>query len=140
MKSWMVTLETLPDIIPELLDEIGTARVVLVEGPMGAGKTTLVSEVCKYLKIKDVSSSPTYAIINEYHYDQNGTTKKIHHMDLYRLTSIEEAINIGIEEYLDQDQYCFIEWPTIIEPFLPQTFRKIEIQLTADFKRNIILL
>ena len=140
MKSWIVTIETLPAIIPELLADITPAWVVLLEGPMGSGKTTLISEICKYLQSDDAASSPTYAIINEYQYHQAGQVKKIHHMDLYRLQSIEEAIDIGIEDYLVQDQYCFIEWPGIIEPLLPQTFRKIEIQLTTDFKRKIILL
>lgn len=100
---------------------------------MGFGKTTLIKAICSCLGFIDTVTSPTYGIVNEY------PTKNdyIYHIDLYRLNNIEEALDIGIENYLFDDAYCFIEWPGLIEPFLPETFKKINIKLDASNNRII---
>ena len=140
MKTWIVTLNTLESVIPEILEALGSSKVVVLAAEMGAGKTTLIAAICKYLSVKDTIGSPTYSIINEYHYEENQLTKKVFHMDLYRLKSEAEALDIGIEDYLFSNEFCFIEWPQIIENLLPENIKKIDIQINEDLSRKIILL
>lgn len=140
MKTWIVTLNTLESVIPEILEALGSSKVVVLAAEMGAGKTTLIAAICKYLNVKDTIGSPTYSIINEYHYEENLLIKKVFHMDLYRLKSEAEALDIGIEDYLFSNEYCFIEWPQIIENLLPENIKKIDIQINEDLSRKIILL
>lgn len=140
MKTWIVTLNTLESVVPEILEALGSSKVVVLAAEMGAGKTTLIAAICKYLKVKDTIGSPTYSIINEYHYEENQLTKKVFHMDLYRLKSEAEALDIGIEDYLFSNEFCFIEWPQIIENLLPENIKKIDIQINEDLSRKIILL
>lgn len=99
---------------------------------MGAGKTTLIKELCKQLGSEDNFSSPTYSIVNEY----TSPKGKLYHMDCYRLKSMEEALNIGIEDYLNGEHYCFVEWPELIEQFLPADVIKISIRTTENI-RNV---
>jgi len=104
-------------------------------GNLGAGKTTLIKLICEHLKVIDSISSPTYPIINEY---KTADNKIIYHIDLYRLKSIEEAMNIGIEDYLFSDHLCFIEWPDNFESILPDNHIKIKITKFDDY-REIVL-
>jgi len=100
----------------KVLAFLGTQKKIAFYGQMGAGKTTFVKELCREIGCTDEANSPTYPIVNEYA-TKNGS--RIFHIDLYRLESEEEALNIGIEEYIyDTDAYCFIEWPQIIEHLL----------------------
>lgn len=108
-------------------------NVFLLFGQLGAGKTTLMHQIAADLGVKDEVSSPTYALVNEY----SGKTSDIIHMDLYRLESLEEAIDIGVEDYLYQDSYVFIEWPQIISSILPSSYVKIEILVEPDETRII---
>jgi len=106
------------------------SNVILLEGDMGSGKTTLIKEIAKQLGSTDEVSSPTFAIVNEYETPE----KKIYHFDLYRLKDECEALDFGIEEYLsDQQAYSFIEWPGIIENILPANSQKIRI-IVKDFQ------
>jgi len=106
------------------------SHVILLEGDMGSGKTTLIKEIAKQLGSSDEVSSPTFAIVNEY----GLPGKKIYHFDLYRLKDELEALDFGIEEYLyDQEAYSFIEWPGIIENILPANSQKIRI-IVKDFQ------
>jgi tRNA threonylcarbamoyladenosine biosynthesis protein TsaE len=113
-------------------------KVFALYGPMGAGKTTLVKEICRQLGSNDSFSSPTYSIVNEYlvtkHFD------KIYHIDLYRLKNMEEALIIGIEDYLDGQRYCFIEWPEIIESLLPPDTVKIEMKVENNVRELTIFM
>lgn len=84
-------------------------------GDLGAGKTTFVAEFCRQIEISDEPSSPTFSIVNEY----RGPELLVFHIDCYRLEDIEEALAIGFEDYLERGDYCFIEWPQVIEPLLP---------------------
>jgi tRNA threonylcarbamoyladenosine biosynthesis protein TsaE len=87
------------------------ARVFAFHGDMGAGKTTFIHALCEEKGVRDVISSPTFSIINEYLFDENGIEKKIYHIDLYRLKDEEEARLAGVEECLYSDHICFVEWP-----------------------------
>lgn len=98
-------------------------NIFLLKGDLGAGKTTFTQEFCAQLKVKDEVSSPTYSIVNEYHY----TEGKIFHFDLYRLKNFKEIFDIGIWEYIDSNQICIIEWPEILEKELYEKHHTIEI-------------
>lgn len=111
-------------------------KIFTFEGNLGAGKTTFIKYLTKYLNSTTETSSPTYSIVNEYFINNSN---KIFHLDLYRLNSIEEALDIGIEEYLDSNQYCFIEWAEIIEPLLPEKFVKIQFEKLDEKQRKITI-
>ena len=118
---------------PEKLDKIATEiltlhpdiRVFTFSGDLGAGKTTLIKSFCKALGVKDQVSSPTFSIVNEY--EGHGS---IYHIDAYRLKSEHEASDIGLEEYLYNKAYCFIEWPEKIDGMLPT--EKVHITIEPD--------
>lgn len=107
-------------------------------GEVGAGKTTLIQALCRALGAEDKAVSPTFAIVNEYLRPATGTY--IHHLDLYRLRSIEEALDIGVEDLLYDDSYCLVEWPELIEPLLPENTLRIKIEARAEFERKILTL
>ena len=111
-------------------------KVFFLYGDMGVGKTTFVKAFCNFLKITAPTSSPTFSLVNIY---EQGAIK-ICHIDLYRLKSLEEALDIGIEEYLSDDAYCFIEWPQIIESIAPLETMRIKISLQPDSSRKIVIL
>lgn len=107
--------DELPQTVAALRTAFPKARIFTLTGDLGAGKTSLVSEFCRQLGIEEATSSPTFSIVNEY----RGNGLVVFHADAYRLKDIEEALDIGFEEYLEIGDYCFIEWPAIIEPMLP---------------------
>ena len=111
------------------------ARVIGLYGNLGAGKTTLIKLICEKLNVTDSISSPTFPIINEY---KTADNKIVYHIDLYRLKSVEEAMNIGIEDYLFSENLCFIEWPDNFESILPDNHIKIKITKFDDY-REIVL-
>lgn len=129
------TLEDLPKMVGELLDTpFMEEHVCVLYGDLGAGKTTLVQAIVARLAPGELVTSPTFSLINEY---VNGD-QYIIHMDLYRLNSLDEAMDIGVEDYLYKGN-CFIEWPEIIEDILPETFYKIEIENLGNFTRLLTL-
>lgn len=132
MKKTIQSLEELAILAQEIASKL-QFNIVLFEGNLGAGKTTLIKLLAKALGSQDTVSSPTFSIVNEYEIP-NG---KIFHFDLYRIASEEEALGFGVEEYLDSGDYCFIEWPDTIHNLLPEDFHRIEINATAE-KRTII--
>jgi tRNA threonylcarbamoyladenosine biosynthesis protein TsaE len=126
-------LSSMPEAAQTILQQFDNVRIFVLSGNLGAGKTTLIKELCQQAGYSGNVSSPTFSIINEY-----GTDKKtIYHMDLYRLEDIDEALEIGIEEYLYSGSYCFIEWAEVIIPILPLPFVVIEINTVSELSRNI---
>ena len=103
----------------EILKESEPHRVFAFEGPMGAGKTTFIKKLCEEMGTMDVVNSPTFAIVNVYDVEQP-YKGEVYHFDCYRLKDIREAIDFGAEEYLYSGNYCFIEWPDMIEALLPE--------------------
>lgn len=140
MKTYEVnTVKDYLPIIQELLD--GCARkVFLLEGELGAGKTTFVKAVCKYLGVEDMVDSPTFSIVNKYDYPFAGKMKSIFHLDLYRIESTDEALDLGIYEILDSGDWVFIEWPEVIESLLDGDECKINISEIEHSARKLVLL
>lgn len=129
---------TLPEISQAaqwLLGELKDRKVMALHGPMGAGKTTLISAICTLLNVEDVVSSPTFSVINEYSYDENGTTKKLYHIDLYRLKDEEEAIRTGVEDCLYSGEYCFVEWPERAGGLFPDKVAIVYLRVEGDHER-----
>jgi len=114
-----------------IIEWLGGPTVVLFDGEMGAGKTTLISAICREMNIVDEVSSPTFSLVNEYHSVEGDS---IFHFDLYRIEHEDEALDIGIEEYFDSNQFCFVEWPDRIPNLLPQKFSRVDIKVD-DGKR-----
>ena len=111
---------------------LGDRRVVALYGPMGAGKTTLVTAIARHLGSEDMVTSPTFAIVNNYDTADGGV---IYHFDFYRLNRPEEAFDIGYEEYFFSGELCLVEWPEKIEPLLPDDVLKVHISVTGDNSR-----
>jgi tRNA threonylcarbamoyladenosine biosynthesis protein TsaE len=131
-----VTIDVLHHVAHDIAAAIKEKKVVLFYGEMGTGKTTLIKEICRQLGVADNMSSPTFALVNEYHTKDNGT---IYHFDLYRIKNIEECLDIGMEEYLYSGNYCFIEWPEITLPLLPDNYCSLYIRTEKDNTRSICL-
>ncbi len=127
------SLNELHAVAADLLRLASPEKVFLFFGDMGAGKTTFIKSICQQLGIVDSISSPTYSIVNEY-ICPNG---KIFHFDFYRIKNETEALDLGFEEYLYSDSYCFIEWPEKIENLWPEKYVKIKLRAIGDTKRLI---
>lgn len=119
-------LEDLPRVANELLQHIGDSRIVLLDGGMGAGKTTLVKHLCEALTVTDNVTSPTFTIVNEY---ATKSGEPVYHFDLYRLEKESEALDFGMEDYLCSGHYCFIEWPEKAPNLLSEDAVKIKIDV-----------
>lgn len=113
-------------------------HILAFSGEMGAGKTTFIHYLCEYLGVQDVVSSPTFALINEYHFNEQGKDRTIYHMDWYRLKDAEEAISAGMEDcLLQKENYSFIEWPEKAPELLPTPHLWIEIKSTSRDTREM---
>ncbi|MDW3193193.1 MAG: tRNA (adenosine(37)-N6)-threonylcarbamoyltransferase complex ATPase subunit type 1 TsaE [Cytophagales bacterium] len=126
----------LSDVAKTLIKQAGDKRIWCFYGEMGAGKTTLIKEICLELGVLDAMSSPTFSIVNEY-LDDLG--ESIYHFDFYRLKEENEALDIGIEDYFYSESYCFIEWPEKIPNLIPEAHLKININLVDEKTRSINL-
>lgn len=136
-------LEELEIVANRLLEFANDRKCFLLHGEIGAGKTTLVKAICAILGVEQAPNSPTFSLVNEYTYytySSNKGQQVIYHIDLYRLESLEEAIDIGIEDYLYSNALCFIEWPELIESMVPDDCVKIYIQISEDSGRKFIFL
>ncbi len=126
------------------LDEINLAaaevlaqkpeKVILFNGEMGAGKTTFIKALCRSLGVFDITSSPTFSLVNQYVSD---TGETLYHFDVYRLKNENEALDFGIEEYLYSGNYCFIEWAEKIPNLIPEKHTVISIERLSDGKHKL---
>lgn len=128
------TPDELQRLAASILQAIGQRRVVALHAPMGAGKTTLVRALCQEIGSTSIVNSPTFAIVNQY---DTTAGEPIYHIDLYRLRSLGEALDIGLPEYLDGSAYCFIEWPDDAAQLLPDDTCNITIKPYPDGRREI---
>ena len=127
-------LEELPGAAQQLLNFAGEEKIFVFEGSMGAGKTTFIKEVCLALGVSDLVSSPTFSIVNEY---LTGDNLTVYHFDFYRIKDLQEAYDIGYEEYFYSGNICLIEWPEKIEPLLPEDYVKVHIETLSEQERRI---
>ncbi|RYC66805.1 MULTISPECIES: tRNA (adenosine(37)-N6)-threonylcarbamoyltransferase complex ATPase subunit type 1 TsaE [Spirosoma] len=127
-------LDELDAVAHQLLAEGRTQSVWLFEGEMGAGKTTLIKALCRALGVVSMVQSPTFAIVNEYTTHEGHS---IYHFDCYRLRNEAEALDIGMEEYFDSGNYCFVEWPEQIPSLWPATYYKVHISADLDGRRTV---
>lgn len=133
-------IEALPAAADKLIEYAGSCKKWTFTGEIGAGKTTFIQSICKKIGVENSITSPTFSLVNEYFYDKNGTSGKIYHIDLYRLNHLEEAIDIGMEDFLYDENYTFIEWPQLIQPILPEKVIEINLEILDNSKRKLIFL
>lgn len=128
MRRYNFTAKSITDLQPiakELLSSLGNKSLVALKGNMGSGKTTFVKTICEQLEIEDVVNSPTFSIINQY----SGINGEIvYHFDYYRLEKPQEALDIGLYDYLDSGHLCLMEWPEKVEKLLPEDCVYLEIK------------
>lgn len=135
--EWIIkNEEELFEVARAMIELAGERRKWMFSGDLGAGKTTLVKALCKVLGAADMVTSPTFSLVNEYPVEKG----LAYHLDLYRISDVEEALNMGIEEYLDSPYYCFIEWPLVIKPLWPPEVVEINIEILNDSTRKILFL
>jgi len=131
-----ITLKQLPEIAGVIAGLPIDRKIWWFEGTMGAGKTTLIKALCQQWQVEDEVTSPTFAIINEYA-DKRGEI--YYHFDFYRLNDVSEAMDVGVEEYLDSGRICLMEWAEKIITLVPDKFLRIFIHVNPDRTRNIVL-
>jgi tRNA threonylcarbamoyladenosine biosynthesis protein TsaE len=134
------SVSELPNAVKWVLAQANGRKKIMLYGEMGAGKTTFTKAFCHYLGVKMGTSSPTFSLVNDYVFNEHGIEKHIYHIDLYRLKSLEEALDMGIEEYLFDPHYCLIEWPQLVEPLLDETVLKISIEKKGKSVRKVVIL
>ncbi len=127
-----VSLEETSKLIDKIIPLLATNKLIIFDGMMGSGKTTLIKYICQALGVLDLVNSPTYSLVNEYKTLNN---QIIYHFDFYRINSLEEAIDMGAEEYFYSGNLCLIEWPDKIMDLLPDRILKISIDYSHK-KRN----
>ena len=145
MEIKIKSIETIRESAREFIENIGEHKVFAFYGKMGAGKTTFVKAICEELGVEDVITSPTFAIVNEYEVrgaEANSSLFTLHssliyHFDFYRIKKLEEVYDMGYEDYFYSGALCFIEWPELIEPLLPDDAVRVEIEELADGTRVV---
>jgi tRNA threonylcarbamoyladenosine biosynthesis protein TsaE len=133
------TLEQINQTATECWKAIYPKTVIALHGSMGAGKTTFIHALCKAKRVKDVTGSPTFSIINEYIFEEEGVGKKIYHMDLYRLKDEEEAIQAGVEDCLYSNHICLVEWPEKAPELFPANTVHVFIEVIDSDTRKLII-
>lgn len=131
------TEEDLQAGVEAFLQQVGRLRCICFWGGLGVGKTTFIRALCKHLGVTDVVTSPTFSLINEYHCHDGAP---IYHFDFYRLTSLREAMDIGVEEYFFSNTgLCLIEWPALIESLLPPETLDVAVRVAPDGVRSLAI-
>ena len=129
------SLDKIADAAQEFVSQIGEKRVFAFYGGMGAGKTTFIKAVCDQLGVNDAVTSPTFAIVNEY----NSQMGPIYHFDFYRIKKASEVLDIGFDDYIYSGNLCLMEWPELIEVFLPEETTIVKIMEIENGMRKIII-
>lgn len=134
MQYEIKNISSLPGIVAKFLKDAGKNKHFALYGTMGAGKTTFVKEVCRQLSVKEVVTSPTFSIVNEYTIPEND---KVYHFDFYRIKKEEELFDMGFEDYAYSNAFCFIEWPEKAPDIIPGHFISIRIEEKGGGSRLI---
>ncbi|MGC3979022.1 MAG: tRNA (adenosine(37)-N6)-threonylcarbamoyltransferase complex ATPase subunit type 1 TsaE [Paludibacteraceae bacterium] len=130
------SLNTINQTAQKFIDQIGNRTVFAFNGKMGAGKTTFIKSICETMGVKETVNSPTFAIVNEY---EAADGRIIYHFDCYRINKVQEALDMGAEEYLYSGNLCFIEWSENIAPILPDTLVNVDVEELENGKRNVVI-
>ncbi|MFH7001500.1 tRNA (adenosine(37)-N6)-threonylcarbamoyltransferase complex ATPase subunit type 1 TsaE [Flavobacterium bizetiae] len=130
------SLDQIKEVAEQILAQ-NPKKIILFNGEMGVGKTTLIKQLCKSLGVQDATSSPTFSLVNEYYTSNN---QIVYHFDFYRLNKETEALDMGVDDYLYSGNWCFIEWSEKIASLLPEETSTINIELLADGKRSLDLI
>jgi len=136
MEFILDSLSSLDFVSQKFINEMGDNKVFAFYGEMGVGKTTFIKAICQGMGVTENITSPTFSIVNEY---KMGNGYPIYHFDFYRIKNIEEAYDFGYEDYFYSGDYCFIEWPELIETILPPNIVKVAITLSEGERRLITL-
>lgn len=137
MKKWVLSsLEDVPQVAQAILTNIDRGSILFLYGDLGAGKTTLTKAFLEVLGFEGEASSPSYSLVNNYPLKDGST---VYHLDLYRLKDLEEAEEIGIDQYLYPEVYTFIEWPQIIEDIAPEHTYTLQIKVDENGQRVVYL-
>ena len=136
MKFIVNCISDLKDVSSYILDMIGNRNIICFYGDLGAGKTTLIKDICKHLGVVDIVSSPTFSIVNEYIWKND---KIIYHFDFFRVETIDEVFDLGYEEYFYTDSLCLIEWPDRIHRLIPDEALRINISKINEAREIEIL-
>ena len=134
MEITIKSLDTIQEAAKEFINRMGEGKVFAFYGKMGAGKTTFIKALCETLGVKDVITSPTFSLINEY---TDGKGNSIYHFDFYRIKKLEEVYDMGYEDYFYSGNLCLLEWPELIEEILPENVIKVTIVEQADGTRKL---
>ena len=132
----LFSLDEIKNVARKIISE-NPKKVILFNGNMGVGKTTLIKALAKELGVTNTTSSPTFSLVNEYEATSN---QLVYHFDVYRLKNEVEALDMGIDDYLYSGHWCFIEWPEKIPNLIPEDHSVIHLSLTSDGKRHLSLL
>jgi tRNA threonylcarbamoyladenosine biosynthesis protein TsaE len=130
------SLDEIQNVARKVISE-NPKKVILFNGNMGVGKTTLIKALATELGVTNATSSPTFSLVNEYEANEN---KLVYHFDVYRLNKESEALDLGIDEYLYSGHWCFIEWAEKIPNLIPDEHSVVHLSLTSDGKRHLTLL
>ena len=131
------SLDGLKEVAEEVIASLDGRNIVAFCGPMGAGKTTLISAIMEHLGSADTVTSPTFAIVNQY---ATATGEAVHHFDFYRINRIEEVFDMGYEEYFYSGNLCLVEWPELIEALLPDDAMVVRIDILSPIERKFTIL
>lgn len=133
------TISQIENVAQELIRDVFplSAPVILFQGEMGAGKTTLIRAICQELGVKDPITSPTFSLVNEY---RDALGRKLFHFDLYRIEEEQEALDFGIEEYWEEAHWCFVEWAERIPSLLPEHYTVISLSTLDDTTRELSII
>ena len=130
------SLNELKDVAEAVIESLDDRNVVALFGAMGAGKTTLISAIMEYLGSTDNVTSPTFALVNQYNTASNSA---VYHFDFYRINRIEEAFDMGYEEYFYSGDLCLVEWPELVEQLLPEDAMVVKIEILSPTKRKFTI-
>lgn len=130
----IIDIKDLERAASEFLDKIGENKLIAFFAPMGSGKTTFTTAICKVLGVRDAVGSPTFSIVNEY---MRANGEAMYHFDFYRINKLAEAVEIGLYDYLDSGCLCIMEWPENIEELLPEETLKVYFSINPDQSRTL---
>ena len=133
-KSIIYSIDEIEDVAKKILSLNLNSKIYILDGVMGSGKTTLIKSIVEKLGINGIANSPTFSIINEY---SNGD--KIYHFDFYRIKNKNELLDIGIDEYVNGKNICFIEWPDLVVDMLPKNYNTLKLEVVSNNERRLTI-